>query len=214
MARLFTAAEAAAITGLPPKAVHNAIDKRIVEPAGRRGTQLGVRLMSIEDLVRLTVWRGTGEMLSSAERNKLFAAMGSSPRARTLGASALLIVDIAEARRQVGRGIRTLEAAESIVASNKDILGGEPVIKGTRIPVHAIAAMRAAGASAEDLIAGYPELSRRSLDLAEAWSRAHPRRGRPKPLSAFGLKIKGTKLVPLKPDPLTRGQKARVSAAE
>ena len=214
MTRLFTSAEAAAITGLPTKAVHNAIDKRVVEPAGHGDAPLGRRLMSVEDLVRLSIWRGTGETLSAEQRDALFAAMMASPRVRTLNASSLLIVDVAEARRQVARGIRHLEAAEAIIVSDKAVLGGEPVVKGTRIPVHALAAMRTAGASTDELIAGYPELSRQSLGLAEIWSRAHPRRGRPKPLSALGLKIKGTKLVALKQDPLARGQEPLVPAAE
>lgn len=99
------------------------------------------------------------------------------------------------------------------MVSDSNILGGEPVLKGTRIPVYALAAMRAAGASAEDLIAGYPELSRRNLELAETWSRAHPRRGRPRPLSTLGLKMKGAKVVPLKQDPLESGLTAPVPAA-
>ncbi len=214
MTRLFTAVEAAAITGLPPKAVHNAIDKRIVEPAGHDQVPLARRLMNVDDLVRLTIWRGTGEMLSSEQRNALFAAMASSPGARTLSASKLLIVDVAGARRDVESGIRSLEAAESLVVSDKTILGGEPVIKGTRIPVRALAAMRAAGASTEELLAGYPSLSRQSLSLAEAWARAHPRRGRPRPLSALGLTIKGTKLVAMKQDPLAREEKSLIPAAE
>ena len=42
---------------------------------------------------------------------------------------------------------------------------------------------------------------------------AHPRRGRPKSLSDYGLKLKITKRVPLKSDPLAGRTKPFASAA-
>ncbi|AIY89140.1 DUF433 domain-containing protein [Geoglobus acetivorans] len=45
-------------------------------------------------------------------------------------------------------------------------LGGKPVIKGTRIPVHLILEMLASGMSIEDIPKEYPELSEE--DVREA----------------------------------------------
>jgi len=218
-ARLYTPAEAGAVTALPLKAVHNAIDKRIVEPADRARTavegktrRIAARYLTGEDLVRLRVWRGVGEALSAERRRRLFAAIAAAPSARTVRADDLLIVDVGEARRQVDRGVRDLEAAEAIVAIDKGTLGGEPVFKGTRIPVRGIAAMLEAGASPEDLLAGYPKLSRRMLDLSRIWAAAHPRRGRPKTLSDLGLTVKSVKRAPLKPDPLADQTRSAATA--
>jgi uncharacterized protein (DUF433 family) len=147
------------------------------------------------------VWRGVGDTLSAERRQRLFAAIAAKPTAKTVKADELLIVDVGEARKQVDRGVRDLEAAEAIVSRDKATLGGEPVFKGTRIPVYGIAGMLEAGASAEDLLSGYPKLTERMLELARIWVAAHPRRGRPKSLSDLGLKIKSTKRVPLKSDP-------------
>jgi len=200
-ARLYTPAEAGVVSGLKLKAVHNAIDKRIVTPAG--GVKRAApRLLTGEDLVRLRVWRGVGAALSTERRHRLFTAIAAKPTARTVKADELLIVDVGEARRQVGRGVRDLEAAEAMVARDKATLGGEPVFKGTRIPVHGVAAMLDAGASAEDILSGYPRLTGRMLDLARIWVAAHPRRGRPKSLGDLGLTVKSAKRAPLKPDPL------------
>jgi uncharacterized protein (DUF433 family) len=206
-ARLYTPAEAGAVSGLKLKAVHNAIDKRIVEPVAKaRAAHIGnsqriPRFLTGEDLVRLRVWRGVGDTLSAERRQLLFVAIAAKPAAKTVKADELLIVDVGEARKQVDRGVRDLEAAEAVVAKDKATLGGEPVFKGTRIPVYGIAAMLDAGATAEDLLSGYPKLTERLLDLARIWAAAHPRRGRPKSLSDLGLKVKSTRRVTRKSDP-------------
>jgi uncharacterized protein (DUF433 family) len=213
-ARLYTPAEAGAVSGLKLKAVHNAIDKRIVQPVAKArvapiGNTLRVpRFLTGEDLVRLRVWRGVGDTLSAERRQLLFVAIAAKPAAKTVKADELLIVDVGEARKQVDRGVRELEAAEAVVAKDKATLGGEPVFKGTRIPVYGIAAMLDAGATAEELLSGYPKLNERLLDLARIWAAAHPRRGRPKSLSDLGLKVKSTRRVTRKNDPLAGRMKA------
>ena len=219
VARLYTPAEAGAVSGLKLKAVHNAIDKRIVEPVakarmvpGGRVTRAGPRFLTGEDLVRLRVWRGVGDALSAERRQRLFVAIAAAPKARTVKADELLIVDVGEARKQVDRGVRDLEAAEAVVAKDKATLGGEPVFKGTRIPVYGVAAMLEAGATADDLLSGYPKLTLRMLGLARIWAAAHPRRGRPRSLGDLGLKAKSITRTPRKGDPLGGRSKTVASA--
>ena len=216
-ARLFTPAEAGAVSGLKLKAVHNAIDKRIVETVakpthGAKRTER--RYLTGEDLIYLRVWRGVGDTLSAERRVRLFVAIAAEPRAKTVKADELLIVDVGEARKQVERGVRDLEAAEAVVVKDKATLGGEPVFKGTRIPVYGIVAMLDAGASAEELLGGYPKLTERMIELARLWVSAHPRRGRPKSLKDLGLTVKSTRRAPLKGDPLPSASKASRPAAE
>ena len=217
--RLYTPAEAGAVSGLKLKAVHNAIDKHIVEPVAKdRAVKVGVarrapRFLTSEDLVRLRVWRGVGDTLSADRRHQLFVAIAARPTAKTVKADELLIVDVGEARKQVDRGVRDLEAAEAFVTRDKATLGGEAVFKGTRIPVYGIAAMLEAGATADELLSGYPKLNERMLDLARIWAAAHPRRGRPKSLGDLGLKMRSTRRVSRKSDPLAGRTKATAVAA-
>jgi uncharacterized protein (DUF433 family) len=217
--RLYTPAEAGAVSGLKLKAVHNAIDKHIVEPVAKaRVTPMGKlnrlapRLLTGEDLVRLRVWRGVGHTLSAERRQRLFLAIAAKPTAKTVKADELLIVDVGEARKQVDRGLRDLEEAEAVVEKDKATLGGEPVFKGTRIPVYGIAAMREAGATAEDLLSGYPKLTERLIELARIWASAHPRRGRPKSLRELGLTMTSTRRVTRKSDPPAGRSKPTTSA--
>ena len=216
-ARLYTPAEAGAVSGLKLKAVHNAIDKRIIETVaesttGARRTE--GRFLTRQTLVFLRVWRGVGDTLSAERRERLFEAIAATPAAKTVKADDLLIVDVGEARKQVERGVRDLEDAEAIVVKDKATMSGEPVFKGTRVPVYGIVAMMDAGASAEDLLSGYPKLTARMLELARVWVSAHPRRGRPKSLKDLGLAVKSTRRTALKGDPLPTAAKSSSTAAE
>lgn len=201
-ARTYTPAEAAAISGIGVKAVHNAIDKRIVGARpDPRGGKAARRVLTREDLLRLKLWYNVGANLPAAHRQRLFAEIEASPGANTVRADDLLIVDIAEARRQVDARLQDLDEAERAVHRVKDIMGGEPVFKGTRIPVHLVASMLAQGAEAAEILEGYPALTPRMLRLAEIWAAAHPTRGRPRKLSDQGFPVKSVKQVPLKGAP-------------
>jgi uncharacterized protein (DUF433 family) len=68
----------------------------------------------------------------------------------------------------------TLECAEAMVHSDPEIMGGVPVIRGTRVPVALLAAMQAQGDSAEDIAAGYPTISLEQARLAVVYMAAHP----------------------------------------
>jgi len=220
--RLFTPAEAGAVSGLNVKAVHNAIDKRIVCPvsAARVGqprasqTRGANRLLTAEDLVHLRLWRGVGGTLSAERRQQLFREVAAHPDAATVKADDLLIVDVGEARKQVDQGVRDLEAAESMVHKDKSIMGGEPVFKGTRVPVYSVAAMLDSGAGREDLLQGYPSLDAKMLDAALIWTAAHPRRGRPTSLNDYNLKLRSSKRVAMKSDPLAGKARAAIAPSE
>ncbi len=49
---------------------------------------------------------------------------------------------------------------------NEEVMGGVPVITGTRIPVEALSEMLAQGATAEEIADGYPSLSLEQVRLA------------------------------------------------
>lgn len=198
-ARLYTPSQAAAISGVGIKAIHNAIDKRIIsatrKPRGTAGRT--PRALSADDLLRVKLWYAVGDALSTERRERLFAAIHEQPRARTVKADDLLIVDVAEARRQIAARTRDLEAAEAMVKSDKEVMGGEPVFKGTRIPVRLIATILADGADESEILEGYPALDARQLDLSRIWAAAYPSHGRPKSLKDLGLKLKSVTRVPL-----------------
>jgi len=73
-----------------------------------------------------------------------------------------------------------LMEAKKIVVEDADILGGTPVIKGTRVPVYDIAASAEAGLTTARIKDAYPSLDKNLIELAVLYAKATPARGRPR----------------------------------
>ncbi|MBY3122550.1 MULTISPECIES: DUF433 domain-containing protein [Rhizobium] len=192
--REYTPAEAAAVSEIAVKAVHNAIDKRILST---RLSRTSGRALTDDDLLRLKIWYGVGSILSAERRKRLFNTIDQNPHADTVRADDYLIVDVAKAREHLAARGEALREAGKIIHSVKGLVGCEPVFKGTRVPVRTIAAMKLQGAATDEIVEGYPALTARMVDLAEIWAAAHPARGRPRKMSEQGLKVKSVKRLPL-----------------
>ncbi len=59
------------------------------------------------------------------------------------------------------------------------VMGGEPVIRGTRVPVRTIASLVEMGETHEVLREDYPHIPEEAYPVAVLWAHANPRRGRP-----------------------------------
>ncbi len=79
--------------------------------------------------------------------------------------------------------LRDLAEARKLVVEDEEILSGTPIIRGTRIPVHDVAAVLRSGVSREGILRMYPSLNERQISLAEVYAEAAPLRGRPRKLS-------------------------------
>jgi uncharacterized protein (DUF433 family) len=177
---LFTPTEAAVLTRLSVKAVNNAIDKKTVAAvAGRREGQ-PTRLLDLRALMSLTLERRLADRFVPELRREVFAALATAPRNTVSLDSGFLTIDLAEPRRELATKLRELRRARALVVSDPDIMGGDPVFKGTRIPVHMIADIRAQGETDQDLLESYPRLSAEMVRLAPVYAAAYPLRGRPR----------------------------------
>jgi uncharacterized protein (DUF433 family) len=190
MSRTFTPAEAAAVAGVDVKAVQNAIDKRIVIAHSRPGVIRSKRTLTDLSVLKVKLWKEMGGAFTPERRLALFAEIERQPRAKTVKAGEYLIVDVGAARKDIEKGVRDLALAEAEITTSKAVLGGEPVFKGTRIPVRLVAAMLHSGASEAEILEGYPKLDGRHLPMARVWSAAHPPVGRPKTLADKGGTIR------------------------
>lgn len=61
---------------------------------------------------------------------------------------------------------KELARLRELVTCDPEIMSGTPVFKGTRIPVDLVADMLAQGATAEEILEGYPTLNEEMLALA------------------------------------------------
>ena len=69
--------------------------------------------------------------------------------------------------------------ATSMVHSDPAIMAGAPVFRGTRVPVYLIADLIEQGTSINEILDGYPSLTREMVKYAGTYATTHPYRGRP-----------------------------------
>jgi len=177
---LFTPTEAAVLTRLSVKAVNNAIDKRTV-PAiiGKHGGQ-AIRLLDLRALMSLSLERRLADRFVPELRREVFDALASASRDTVTLEGGFLKLDLREPRRELATSLRVLRRARQQVTSNPEIMGGEPVFRGTRVPVHLIASLLGQGSSEADLLEAYPRLTTEMVQLALIYASAYPLRGRPR----------------------------------
>ena len=77
-------------------------------------------------------------------------------------------IDLREPRRELALALRCLRQIRSLVAKDPDIQGGDPVFKGTRVPVHLIENMLNVGAGEVEIREAYPRLTSAMIRLAAA----------------------------------------------
>jgi uncharacterized protein (DUF433 family) len=170
-----TPTEAAVLTGLPLKAVNNAIDKKTISAVPG---EEGGRLLDARALVSLSIERRLPDRLTTPElRRRVFDALADAPRNVVSLEGGLIKIDLREPRRALAASLRDLRRARRLVVSDTEILGGDPVFRGTRVPVHLIAELVAQGSKPAELIEGYPRLTAEMIRLAPVYATAYPLRG-------------------------------------
>lgn len=182
--------EAATIASVALRDINRAIDEHIL-PAEFVSTDDG-RRVAVGACSLLAFYFSSADRLTAEER--LLAIKEAGKRLRKFRgrsfASLLaedwvlrrefLTIDFAPFLRRAHERLKRLEAARGMVVSDPEVLGGTPVLRGTRIPVHDLAASVAAGIPAARILAAYPGLDAQKLDLAVLYAEANPARGRPR----------------------------------
>jgi uncharacterized protein (DUF433 family) len=195
----YTPAQAAALTGLPLAVVHKAIDSRLIRPRATRSGATVRRLLDKEQLIFLQLEAEGLRLLPLGTRREIAKSLRRSPMADRLpvGDGTALRIEINPARRKVESQLKRLARVEGMVVSRTDIMRGTPVFKGTRIPVDLVADMLSQGATAGEILEGYPALNKQSIAIAPLYMRAFPRRGRPSRRPWQGKQPRGRKSFPL-----------------
>jgi uncharacterized protein (DUF433 family) len=155
--------------------------------------------MSKEQLIYLQLEAEGVQLLPVRTRREIAQAIQQSPKADKLPVAngTALLIEIGAARRRLESQLKQLARIEEIVVSDPEIMRGTPVFKGTRIPVDLVADMRAQGATAEEILEGYPTLNKEMIGVAPLYMRAFPRRGRPGRRPWQAKETRGRKSVPL-----------------
>lgn len=177
---LFTPAEAAVLTRLSLKAVNNAIDKKTVTALSGNRSGHVTRLLDLHGLMSLVLERRLADRFAPELRREVFDALADAPRNNVTIDGGFLKIDLREPRRELAKALRDLRRARQLVVTDPEIMGGDPVFKGTRVPVHMIADIQAQGETEENLLEMYPRVTAEMLRLASVYAAAYPLRGRPR----------------------------------
>jgi uncharacterized protein (DUF433 family) len=93
---------------------------------------------------------------------------------------ALRVAMTDDVARALERADEYVRLREHYVEHNRAVMGGEPVIRGTRVPVRTVAALIEAGETREVMREDYPRVPEEAYGVAVIWTHANPRRGRPR----------------------------------
>ncbi|WP_234831457.1 DUF433 domain-containing protein [Sphingobium yanoikuyae] len=182
MAHGFSAREVAVLADVPVRAVDKALEEKVlaaVRTGGRR------RMFPLHAVPYAAIIARLPVTLSLAAKRDLARALGKrSPAsmtaepleiapAVTVDVPALVGSDLAE------KAARYLEAREDHIVVDPEIMGGTPVIRGTRMTVYSVLGKLAGGDTIEDILADNPHLTREAVETAALYARTHPIMGRP-----------------------------------
>jgi uncharacterized protein (DUF433 family) len=90
------------------------------------------------------------------------------------------LIECKSFRQTVDRNLAAYRWGQRRVVSSPEILGGEPVFRGTRIPVQHVASLFRKGAPEQEIAEDFPSLSARDLAYARLAGRLGQKPGRPK----------------------------------
>lgn len=177
----FSRREVAEFAGCSLQAIDKAIEQRVVLKLRKHDeTVIG------EDGLAVMVLLGCAKLDLPVKAKQLvrqwiaverpFAKSGE----RVLRLSDVIVLRVPESAREVVAQAETYAAdRERFIASDPHIFGGQPVIAGTRIPVHTVAERLDAGDTIDVLAEDYPHVDPHAFQVAARYARTHPRRGRP-----------------------------------
>jgi uncharacterized protein (DUF433 family) len=182
--------EAAVVARVALRDVNRVIDERIL-PEGFFSLDDGRRVAATACTL-IAFYFDSAKRLTSEERLFAIREVGSRlrrSRDQDLASSTeedwtvrdeFLTIDLAPFVRRTKERMGRLAAARQLIVSDPEILGGTPIVRGTRVPVYDVAGCVAAGLPKERILAAYPSLDEGKIELAAIYAEANPARGRPR----------------------------------
>ena len=180
----FSAREVAILANVPVRSVDKAIEEKVL--AGIRVNARGRRrMLPLHAVPYAAIVARLPLTLSLAAKRDLVRTLGKRSAARMtsepleiapavmVDVSALVGSDLAERAERYGK------AREDHIAIDPDIMGGTPVLRGTRMTVYSVLGRIDGGDSVEDILDDNPHLTREAVETAALFARTHPIVGRP-----------------------------------
>jgi uncharacterized protein (DUF433 family) len=177
-AHRFTPQEAAALTGVKLQRLQNALTERQLGRSFRAGAD-GRRRIDLPGMMTFAAMERMPHVRVAPEAlYRAFKRTGGLPRG-PVEIDDAVVIDAPRLLAQVVSNLALYERAQALIVSDPTVMGGVPVIKGTRIPARTLHARVKGGDPVDTILAEYPYLDRQMLDAAVFYVEANPARGRP-----------------------------------
>lgn len=172
-----TISEAGFVLRQDSKVVNRAIDGRIIKAKIVFIGKTKQRTLGLAELRFLRLSSGLKRDLTPAGRKRMYEAikqLGKDAHRVKWGVVEVDLKPIDEGLQERMKALRILREAVEVVDDR------DPVLSGTRIPVHAIAAIAKSEGEA-GVLEAYPSLSLENVRQAVEFAEAYPKAGRPYP---------------------------------
>ena len=192
MAELFSVSEAAAIAEVSPEIIRTALERKSVTPSHQRRTGKTVRhQFSVGEVLFIKLLAEFPFPLSKQDKHSLAQILARGSRKASpwsmegvdlvyRSGDVRLSVHCKLFRKTVERNLATFRWGRTHVVSSPEVLGGESVFRGTRVPLLHIASLFRKGVPEEEISEDFPQLCARDLAYARLFSRLGEKPGRPR----------------------------------
>jgi uncharacterized protein (DUF433 family) len=181
--------EAAALAGVSELSVRKAVAAKVICPVSDRAGQAPRYRFRTRDIFYLHVIATFPFDLSREDKQALREIIVAkrhisgrwhlqADQLVIQNADCLLSLDLKPARCLVAQRLLVFHRGQHRIVSQPEILGGEPVFAGTRIPLSHIAGLLRKKTSVADLHEDYPTLSPLDFEFAAMVARMKPNPGR------------------------------------
>jgi uncharacterized protein (DUF433 family) len=184
-AATLTPREVSELSGTPRHVIEKAIEERVLPVRSlARGAANGRRMLPTHAVVYAVVVSKLDLRLTAAHKKRLFGKLAGLKSADMHKAR----VEVAPAveihvGRLVGdvldRAERYRAVRDASIQIDQRIMGGTPVIRGTRVTVYSVLGRIEHGETVTDILADNPDLKREAIEAAITYARTHPLMGRP-----------------------------------
>jgi uncharacterized protein (DUF433 family) len=178
-----TTSEAGYVLECSPLAINKAVDTGLIRAVTRRGPagHGTLRILGKPELRFLKLADVLDKTLTLLGQRKIYEAMRRLPEQQHQHRLGVLTVELLPLDRAIEERLGRLMALRSHVETPTS---GEPVIRGTTVPVYVVASL-AKGETIEEILEDYPSLTRAQVENAIEYAKAYPKKGRPYPARSF-----------------------------
>ena len=172
--------EAGYVVGRSRAAINRAVDRGVIRTTLQPRGKGRLRTVGAAELRYLAVSGEVERDLTPAARRRIYEAMRRLPVDAPVLELGVMALRLTEIDRRIAERLARLETARSAIADGPD----GPVIQGTQVSPHAVAAL-ARDRSHGEVASDYPGLTPAQVEAAIDYAAIYPRVGRPLPTHSF-----------------------------